>query len=225
MNPPRPSGPGWEKYQKEERAHWQKHGKSSGKYHQQHGQRWKLDRKAEAGKPVRFSPKSVDVKTQESRKVNSRREQKIKGQTSLNTDLSKSNSKRTKINGAGKDHHHNAGVDRVDKGLGAKYGYPLPDKVHKTHNKVGVYFGDDRRNFLAADKAKHRQIHAEYDQLDAALKELDRSQRFKAGANAMRGFPGQSLEPSSGSQIVDRANGNMQSTGYASTLGVPLDLF
>ena len=38
-------------------------------------------------------------------------------------------------------------------------------------------------------------------------------------------FPGQSLAPSSGSQIVDRANGNMQMTGNAATLGVPLDLF
>ena len=41
----------------------------------------------------------------------------------------------------------------------------------------------------------------------------------------MRGFPGQSLAPTSGSQIVDRANGNMQLNGHAATLGVPLDLF
>ena len=225
MNPPRPSGPGWEKYQKQERAHWNKYGKSSGKYYRQHGHRWKLDRKAEAGKPIRFSPKSVDVKNQESRDHNSKREQKIKGQTSPNTDLSKSDSKRARINGAGKEHHHNAVVDRVDKGLGAKYGYPLPEEVHKTHNKVGVYLGDDRRNFLAADKSKHNQIHAEYNQLDAALKELERSQKFKKGLNAMRGFPGQSFAPTSGSQIVDRANGNMQLNGNAATLGVPLDLF
>ena len=55
--------------------------------------------------------------------------------------------------------------------------------------------------------------------------EFDRSQKYKQGANAMRGFPGQSLAPTSGSQIVDRANGNMQLNGNAATLGVPLDLF
>lgn len=55
--------------------------------------------------------------------------------------------------------------------------------------------------------------------------ELDRSQKLKQGLSALRGFPGQSLAPTSGSQIVDRANGNMQSNGNAATLGVPLDLF
>ena len=55
--------------------------------------------------------------------------------------------------------------------------------------------------------------------------ELNRSQKHKKGLNAMRGFPGQSLAPTSGSQIVDRANGNMQLNGHAATLGVPLDLF
>lgn len=55
--------------------------------------------------------------------------------------------------------------------------------------------------------------------------ELNRSQKLKAGLNAMRGFPGQSSAPTSGSDIVDRANGNSQMNGYAATLGVPLDLF
>ena len=55
--------------------------------------------------------------------------------------------------------------------------------------------------------------------------ELKRSEKLKQGLNAMRGFPGQSLAPTSGSQIVDRANGNMQLNGNAATLGVPLDLF
>ena len=61
--------------------------------------------------------------------------------------------------------------------------------------------------------------------LDIVDEELKRSEKLKQGLNAMRGFPGQSLAPTSGSEIVDRANGNMQLNGNAATLGVPLDLF
>jgi len=61
--------------------------------------------------------------------------------------------------------------------------------------------------------------------LSSVDEELSRSQKLKQGQNAMRGLPGQSLAPTSGSQIVDRANGNMQLNGNAATLGVPLDLF
>ena len=201
MSPPRPSGPGWEKYQKEERAHWKKHGKSSGKYHYQHGQRWKLDRKAEAGKPIRFSPKSVDVKNQESRDHTSKREKKIKAQTSKNADKSLANAKRAKINSQGKEHHHNTVIDRVDKGLTTKYGGKIPEHVHKKHNKVGVYFGDDRRNFIAANPKVHKQIHKEYNALDNALKalqdtipEFTRNKLFKGGLNAISGIAGKALD-------------------------------
>ena len=68
MNPSRPSGPGWEAYKRTELEYIKQHGKSSGKYYIHDGQRWRLDRKAEAGKPVRYSPKSVDVKNKENAK-------------------------------------------------------------------------------------------------------------------------------------------------------------
>ena len=218
MSPPRPSGPGWEKYQKEERAHWKKHGKSSGKYHHQHGQRWKLDRKAEAGKPIRFSPKSVDVKNQESRDHTSKREKKIKAQTSKHADKSLANAKRAKINSQGKEHHHNAVVDRVDKGLTTKYGGKIPEHVHKKHNKVGVYFGDDRRNFMAADPKLHKLIHKQYKALDSALKALDdtqphflQSKAFSMGRTALRASV-LSLAPDILEMINERTDGAIDNT-------------
>ena len=228
MSPQRPSGPGWQRYKQRESRYWQKHGKSSGKYYKQHGHRWRLDPKNEAGKPRRLSAKSVDIKNEESRDHNSSRELKIKGQTSQYADKNKTNATKAHNNGNGKDNHHKVPAGRADNGLGKKYGYPLPESVHKVHNDNGVYLGDDHRNLMGADKKLHKNIHAQYDSLDRHLGILDqRSQndKWKKGRNAMRGFPGQSFAPTSGSQIVDRANGNMQLTGNAATLGVPLEFF
>ena len=228
MSPQRPSGPDWQRYKQRELRHWQKHGKGSGKFHKQHGHRWRLDPKNEAGKPRRYSAKSVDVKNNESRDHTSNREVKINGQTSKYADKKKTNATKAYNNGQGKDNHHIVPAGRVDNGLGKKYGYPLPESVHKTHNGNGVYLGDDHRNLMGADKRLHKAIHAQYDALDrhlGILDQLSQLDKWPKGKNAMRGFPSQSFAPTTGSEIVDRVNENMQTNGYAATLGVPLDLF
>jgi len=180
MHPPRPSGPGWEKYKSSESKHWQENGKGSGKYYNHNGQRWRLDRKSENGQPFRSSPKSVDVKNTESSKQNTVRQDKINGQTHSSVDPKSAQNKRAYINGNGKQAHHNSPIDRVYRGLMQKYGGKIPDSVRKIYAKQGVYFGDDPRNLIPADPKQHSAIHSQYHKLDGALKKLQQQADFVA---------------------------------------------
>jgi hypothetical protein len=77
MPQPRPSGVEANRYWQRELGHWQAKGKGSGTYLDFGGDRWRLDRKAEAGKPVRFSWKSLKAKKGESSTGTSQRQQRI----------------------------------------------------------------------------------------------------------------------------------------------------
>lgn len=224
MNPSRPSGPGWEAYKRTELEYIKQHGKGSGKYYNHGGQRWRLDRKAEAGKPVRYSPKSVDVKNKENTKKTSARQQKIDRQTAATANAELAQNKRAHINGRGHDVHHTTPIDRVEKGLVQKYGGRIPDHVRKAFNQVGVFFGDDPRNLSSANKPTHRSIHSQHHKLDASLQKLEQAAERTRNARHFV-LPGAFTNSESGSDIVDRVNNNMRLTGYAGTLGVPLDLF
>ena len=76
-----PSGKEWEAYRTKELEHWAEHGKGSGTYFEWNGEKWRLDRKAERGKPVRYSPKSINRKKKESIKGGSERAVDLKNTT------------------------------------------------------------------------------------------------------------------------------------------------
>ena len=76
-----PSGKEWEAYRTKELEHWAEHGKGSGTYFEWNGERWRLDRKAERGKPVRYSAKSINRKKKESLKGGSERAIDLKNTT------------------------------------------------------------------------------------------------------------------------------------------------
>lgn len=204
-----PSGPAWEKYRAAELEHWKEHGKGSGNYYEWNGQRWRLDRKNGRGSKVRYSPKSVDAKNFESKSKFSIRNQRIKGQTSPLADPVKTKDFIAKANAQNLEHHHNAPIARVDSGLGKKYGYPLPKEVHTTHNKQGVYFGDDVRNYTALSKQDHtlgdNSVHRQYDNLDDGI------------ARAKGSFKGLNIRPGGLPKLVRQ--------GFrGSTLSLALDI-
>ena len=58
------------------------------------------------------------------------------------------------------------------------------------------------------------------------LKKLNRTaQQASRPRLPLRGFPGAFSGSESGSEIVDQVNGNQRLTGYAATLGVPIEFF
>jgi hypothetical protein len=81
MRNPQPTGRTAEAYRKRELRHWEKEGRGSGTYHVWNGQEWRLDRKAERGKPVRYSWKSKSAKRGEGRNLSLIREQRLKNTT------------------------------------------------------------------------------------------------------------------------------------------------
>lgn len=190
--PENPSGPGWEKYRKSEEAHHRKYGKGSGKYYKWNGQRWRLDNKGNGN----YSPKSVDRKNTENNRTTSKRSERLKKQTSFSADPAAAETKRAKINSAGKHNHHKVPSNRAEA-LADKYGGKIPEEVHKAHNKQGVYFGDDPRNYLGLSQSKHKAAHAAYNALDDAIasadggkyvfEQLKRSLGFSKGKNVMAG--------------------------------------
>lgn len=79
-NPP-PTGVKANQYWQQELGHWETKGRGSGNYFHHNNQRWRLDRKAEAGKPARYSWKSVEAKRGEGRNLNLLREQYLQNTT------------------------------------------------------------------------------------------------------------------------------------------------
>ena len=190
-----PSGPGWEKYKKNEINYQRKHRKGSGNYYEHAGQRWRLDNKGSGN----YSPKSVDKKNTENGNTKSKRNNRLKAQTSSSVDPATSEATRAKINGDGKQHHHKVPASRAD-GLVEKYGGKIPEKVHQAHNKVGVHLGNDPRNFLGLTGPEHKAAHRQFDALDKSIKaadggqyvfnQLKRSLGFSKGKNVMAGGVG-----------------------------------
>ena len=152
----RPSGAEWEKWRAKEEAHWEKHNKGSGTYFEFNGERWKLDNKATKGQPRKFSPKSVDQKNTENKKVGGHREKMLEKQTAPDVDPKEAQAKRAEINRKGNEHHHINSRTRVEKGIQAKYGGEIPDHVRKQFADVDQYFGDDPRNFADLTIPEHR---------------------------------------------------------------------
>ena len=79
-NPP-PTGVKANQYWQQELGHWETKGRGSGNYFQHNNQRWRLDRKAEAGKPVRYSWKSLEAKKGEGRTQSTARNQRLTNTT------------------------------------------------------------------------------------------------------------------------------------------------
>ena len=152
----KPSGAEWEKWKAKEEAHWAKHNKGSGTYFTFNGERWKLDNKATKGKPRKFSPKSVDQKNTENKKVGGHREKMLEQQTAKDVDPKEAQAARARINAKGNEHHHKNSRTRVEKGIQAKYGGEIPDRVRKQFADVGEFFGDDPRNFADLTIPEHR---------------------------------------------------------------------
>lgn len=152
----KPSGPDWEAWRAAEEAHWEKHGKGSGTYFEWEGERWKLDNKATKGQPRKFSPKSVDKKNTENKKVGGHREKMLEAQTAPDVDPKEAQAARARINAKGNEHHHINARSRVEKGIQAKYGGVIPDDVRQQFADVDQYFGDDPRNFADLTIPEHR---------------------------------------------------------------------
>lgn len=161
----RPSGKAWEAYKKKELAYTKKHGKSSGNYFIFNGQRWRLDNKGRG----QYYAKSVDVKNEENKKVDTSRDLMISNQTASDVDQSRTAAKTARINLKGDEAHHINPLYRVEKGLIAKYGY-IPDDKREEFAKQGMFFGDDPRNIMGAAPPKHKGIHSEDAAMDNALK-------------------------------------------------------
>ena len=161
----RPSGKAWEAYKKKELAYTKKHGKSSGNYFIFNGQRWRLDNKGRG----QYYAKSVDVKNEENKKVNTSRDLMISNQTASDVDQSRTAAKTARINLKGDEAHHINPLYRVENGLIAKYGY-IPDDKREEFAKQGMFFGDDPRNIMGAAPPKHKGIHSEDAAMDNALK-------------------------------------------------------
>jgi hypothetical protein len=176
----KPSGAEWEKWKAKEEAHWAKHNKGSGTYFEWNGERWKLDNKATKGQPRKFSPKSVDQKNTENKKVGGHREKMLEKQTAPDVDPKEAQAARARINAKGNEHHHINSRTRVEKGLQAKYGGEIPDPVRKQFANVDQYFGDDPRNFADLTIPEHRTgpnaVHKVEKYMDDAIK--------KAGSEA-----------------------------------------
>ena len=168
-----PSGPDWEKWKVKEEAHWAKHGKGSKTYFEYNGQRWKLDNKASKGEPRKFSPKSVDRKNTENKKVGGHREKVLAEQTSNDVDSKRAEAKRAAINKGGKEHHHRNSRTRVEQGIMKKYN-GIPDHIRQQFAKVGQYFGDDHRNYVGLSPEQHRTgpnaVHRVEKQMDDAIR-------------------------------------------------------
>ena len=177
----RPSGAEWDAWRAKEEAHWAKHNKGSGTYFEFNGERWKLDNKATKGKPRKFSPKSVDQKNTENKKVGGHREKMLEEQTAKDVDPKEAQARRAEINRKGNEHHHINSRTRVEKGIQAKYGGKIPDKVRKQFGDVGQYFGDDPRNFADLTIPEHRTgpnaVHKVEKFMDDAIKKAKGSFR------------------------------------------------
>lgn len=237
----RPSGPDWEKWRAKEEAHWEQHGRGSKTYFEYNGQRWKLDNKARKGQPRLFSPKSVDRKNSENKKVGGHREKVLAEQTSKDVDPKQAEAKRAAINKSGKEHHHRNPRYRVENGIMKKYN-GIPDEIRQLFGSVKQFFGDDPRNYVGLTPEQHRTgdnaVHRQEALMDDAIKtskgsykglKLYKGKIVVSGGAAQMDFSSSLSDAlssyTSGSQIVDRANSNAASTGNAATLGVPLDLF
>ena len=189
----RPSGPDWEKWRAKEEAHWNKHGKGSGTYFTYNGQRWKLDNKALKGQPRKFSPKSVDRKNTENKKVGGHRERVLAEQTAPDVDPKAAEAKRAAINKKGNEHHHINSRTHVEKGIQTKYGGKIPPEVRKQFSDVGQYFGDDPRNFADLTIPEHRTgpnaVHKVEKYMDDGIKAAQGSYRglnLKGGVARMK---------------------------------------
>jgi len=184
----KPSGAEWDKWRAKEEAHWAKHGKGSGTYFEFNGERWKLDNKATKGKPRKFSPKSVDAKNTENKKVGGHRERMLEKQTAADVDPKEAQAARAAINRKGNEHHHKNSRTRVEKGIQAKYGGEIPDHVRKQFADVGEFFGDDPRNFADLTVPEHRTgpnaVHKVEKYMDDAIRGAKGSYR---GLNIMKG--------------------------------------
>ena len=177
----KPSGAEWDKWRASEEAHWAKHNKGSGTYFEFNGERWKLDNKATKGQPRKFSPKSVDQKNTENKKVGGHREKMLEKQTDPSVDPKDAQAKRAEINRKGNEHHHINSRTRVEKGIQAKYGGEIPPEVRKQFGDVGQYFGDDPRNFADLTIPEHRTgpnaVHKVEKYMDDAIKNAKGSYR------------------------------------------------
>lgn len=101
-------------------------------------------------------------------------------------------------------------------------------KLEKSYGPLGNRPGNRQIIGAKANELKRQQSAAVQDKLkfmDDVDSALDQRNRFKSGRTALRGFPGAFSNSESGSEIVDRVNNNQRLTGYAATLGVPLELF
>jgi len=164
-----PSGKEWEAYREKELKHWKEKGKGSGTYFEWNGQRWRLDRKNERGRKVRFSPKSVDVKNQEGKGNQTARNNRIQNQTAGSVDLKRVVNKTAMINRRGNQAHHINPTYRVENGIVAKYG-EIPNNVREQFAKQGMFFGDDPRNLMGETPARHSAIHSTESAMDAAIR-------------------------------------------------------
>lgn len=164
-----PSGKEWEAYRERELKHWKEKGKSSGIYFEWNGQRWRLDRKNERGRKVRYSPKSVDVKNQEGKGNQTARNKRIQNQTAGSVDPKRVVNKTAMINRRGNQAHHINPTYRVENGIVAKYG-EIPDNVREQFAKQGMFFGDDPRNLMGETPARHSAIHSTEAAMDAAIR-------------------------------------------------------
>lgn len=164
-----PSGKEWDKYRKTEEAYWKKHNKGSGRYFTWNGQRWRLDPKSVKNGQRVFSPKSVDVKNTENKRIQSTRSNRISGQTDPKANTALTEKKTAQINASGKQAHHIVPLYRAE-GLSEKYGGQIPDNVRQKFADQRIYFGDDPRNIMGLNPPAHSSTHSTEAAMDAALK-------------------------------------------------------
>ncbi len=170
----KPSGPGWDDYNKTERAYWKKHGKGSGKFYTHNDQKWRLDQKNK--NTGALSPKNTTAKAVENARVNKARAPGLKIST-LDPLQEQVGGKTRK--GYVHRHHANAakltekGLARYEKNLNPNWKISdglSPDGkkfLKNLQNREGIPSGDMLANFRdyprnvkSGKSPLHTQAHA-----------------------------------------------------------------
>ena len=112
---------------------------------------------------------------------------------------------------------------KVQSGRGTVQEYR--DNFKKSGQSLGPQRGNIEPQTRVDNRIRQRRDYAALDRHLGMKDSLNQNSNWHKGKNAMRGFPSAFSNSESGSEIVDRVNNNQRLTGYAATLGVPIEFF